>query len=94
MVYEFEQAVPTTLRLKILSPLFFLPFGFLLTIALPLCVFQFVPFRDFVGGRYGTDMHLSKVALAREVLAEIPDQVLQYMRKYDIRAKDLSLIHI
>ena len=51
-------------------------------------MFQFVPFRDFVGGRYGTDMHLSKVALAREVLAEIPDQVLQYMRKYDIRAKD------
>lgn len=49
--------------------------------------FQFVPFRDFVGGRYGSDMQLSKVALAKEVLAEIPDQVLQYMRKYDISAK-------
>ena len=49
-----------------------------------------MPFRDFVGGRYGADMQLSKVALAREVLAEIPDQVLQYMRKYDIRAKAIA----
>nr|KAG5706037.1 hypothetical protein BaRGS_028146 [Batillaria attramentaria] len=53
-------------------------------------IVQFVPFRDFVGGRYGTDIEASKAALAREVLAEIPDQVLQYMRKYDIRAKTAS----
>ncbi|XP_076469076.1 copine-8-like [Babylonia areolata] len=50
-------------------------------------IVQFVPFRDFIGGRFGSDMGLSKVALAREVLAEIPDQVLHYMRRYDIRAK-------
>ena len=41
-----------------------------------------------MGGRYGSDVGVSKAALAREVLAEIPDQVLQYMRKYNIKARD------
>lgn len=49
--------------------------------------FQFVPFRDFLGGRFGNNIEYSKAALAKEVLAKIPDQVLEYMRKYDIRAK-------
>ncbi|XP_025107723.1 copine-8-like [Pomacea canaliculata] len=50
-------------------------------------IVQFVPFRDFLGGRFGNNIESSKAALAKEVLAKIPDQVLEYMRKYDIRAK-------
>ncbi|KAK7102330.1 copine-8-like [Littorina saxatilis] len=53
-------------------------------------IVQFVPFRDFIGGQFGTDIELSKGALAREVLAEVPDQVLEYMRKYDIPAKPVN----
>ena len=39
-----------------------------------------MPFREFIGGRYGSDMNASKVYLAKEVLAEIPDQVVHYMK--------------
>ncbi|CAG2245303.1 Nicotinic receptor-associated protein 1,Protein BONZAI 1,Protein BONZAI 2,Copine-5,Copine-8,Copine-1,Copine-2,Copine-A,Copine-4,Copine-9,Copine-7,Copine-6,Protein BONZAI 3,Copine-3 [Mytilus edulis] len=42
-------------------------------------IVQFVPFRDFI--RNGTSMVTSQAALAKEVLAEIPDQFLQYMKK-------------
>ncbi|XP_012938901.1 copine-8 [Aplysia californica] len=44
-------------------------------------IVQFVPFRDFIGGRYGADMGVSKVYLAKEVLAEIPEQVVGYMKR-------------
>ncbi|GFS12358.1 copine-8 [Elysia marginata] len=43
-------------------------------------IVQFVPFRDFMGGRYGGDLNTSKMYLAKEVLAEIPDQVVSYMK--------------
>ncbi|PVD24426.1 hypothetical protein C0Q70_14909 [Pomacea canaliculata] len=45
-------------------------------------IVQFVPFRDFLGGRFGNNIESSKAALAKEVLAKIPDQVLEYMRNY------------
>ncbi|WAR25868.1 CPNE8-like protein [Mya arenaria] len=47
----------------------------------------FVPFRDFLSGRYGNDINLSKAALAKSVLAEVPDQVIQWMKKHGIKPK-------
>ncbi|XP_072013464.1 copine-8-like isoform X3 [Amphiura filiformis] len=47
-------------------------------------IVQFVPFRDFEG----TDnIVLSQARLAKEVLAEIPDQFLSYMKANNIRPK-------
>ena len=43
-------------------------------------IVQFVPMRDFQG-RYGGANSLQKAHLAKEVLAEVPDQVLLYMKK-------------
>jgi len=40
---------------------------------------QFVSFREFIGGTFGNDLNRSQVMLAKEVLAEIPDQVMFYM---------------
>ena len=48
-------------------------------------IFQFVPFRDFI--RNGTSMPTSQAALAKEVLEEIPEQFLQYMKKRGIKPK-------
>ena len=42
--------------------------------------FQFVLFRDFM--KEG-ELCQSKAALAKEVLAEIPEQFLSYMKKHD-----------
>ncbi|XP_052780413.1 copine-8-like isoform X2 [Mya arenaria] len=50
-------------------------------------IVQFVPFRDFLSGRYGNDINLSKAALAKSVLAEVPDQVIQWMKKHGIKPK-------
>ena len=33
-------------------------------------------FREFIGGSFGNDLNRSQVMLAKEVLAEIPDQVI------------------
>lgn len=46
-------------------------------------IVQFVPFRDFLKG--GGDPHMARLRLAREVLAEIPDQVLSYMKANSIK---------
>ena len=48
---------------------------------------QFVPFRDFIGGRYGSDLQTSQTYLAKEVLAEIPDQITGYMKKHGIKPR-------
>ncbi|VDI40200.1 Hypothetical predicted protein [Mytilus galloprovincialis] len=48
-------------------------------------IVQFVPFRDFI--RNGTSMLTSQAALAKEVLAEIPDQFLQYMKKKGVKPR-------
>lgn len=47
-------------------------------------IVQFVPFNDFLNRG---DMALSQAALAKEVLAEIPDQFLSYMKKRNIKPK-------
>lgn len=44
---------------------------------------QFVPFRDYMSG--GPGAGLSMAGLAREVLAEIPDQLLSYMKARGIK---------
>uniref|UniRef100_A0A8C5JAE4 Copine C-terminal domain-containing protein n=1 Tax=Junco hyemalis TaxID=40217 RepID=A0A8C5JAE4_JUNHY len=49
----------------------------------PLCPPQFVPFRDYMTG--GPGAGLSMAGLAREVLAEIPDQLLSYMKARGIK---------
>jgi len=48
-------------------------------------VLQFVPFREFIGGRYGNDLTRSQAMLAKEVLAEIPDQFVSYMKSKGVR---------
>jgi hypothetical protein len=47
-------------------------------------IVQFVQFRDFIDGRYGNDLSYSQVMLAKEVLAEIPEQFISYMKTHDI----------
>lgn len=47
-------------------------------------IVQFVPFNDFLSRG---DMALSQAALAKEVLAEIPDQFLSYMKQHNIKPK-------
>ena len=41
-------------------------------------IVQFVPFRNFL--RSGLNSQISRLHLAKEVLAEIPDQFLGYMK--------------
>ena len=41
-------------------------------------IVQFVPFRNFL--RQGIDSQISRLHLAKEVLAEIPDQFIGYMK--------------
>ncbi|XP_059152171.1 copine-8-like [Physella acuta] len=48
-------------------------------------IVQFVAFRDFLTGRGSMDV--SRALLAKEVLAEIPDQILSYMNRYRIKPK-------
>ncbi|XP_071174493.1 copine-8-like isoform X2 [Mytilus edulis] len=50
-------------------------------------IVQFVPFRDFLGGKFGSNMNISQAALAKEVLAEIPDQIIQYMKAHGVKPK-------
>lgn len=47
--------------------------------------YQFVPFRDYVD-RTGNHV-LSMARLARDVLAEIPDQLVSYMKAQGIRPR-------
>ncbi|GAB1607454.1 copine-8-like [Argonauta hians] len=47
-------------------------------------IVQFVPFRDFLGD-HGSRMQVSQAYLAREVLAEIPEQFLSYMKHHRIK---------
>lgn len=47
-------------------------------------IVQFVPFRDFLKGSAGGT---AKMRLAREVLAEVPDQIMSYMKDNNIVPK-------
>lgn len=49
-----------------------------------------MPFREFMNNRYGNNMQLSQAALAKEVLAEIPDQFLSYMNKHNFKPTKLA----
>ncbi|KAK3101053.1 hypothetical protein FSP39_000607, partial [Pinctada imbricata] len=49
-------------------------------------IVQFVPFREFLGGG-GGNSNIAQAALAKEVLAEIPDQIIQYMKANNIAPK-------
>ena len=46
-----------------------------------------MPFNEFIGGRYGNDLSRSQALLAKEVLAEIPEQFLSYMKKHDVKPR-------
>ena len=47
-----------------------------------------MPLRQFlVGGAQGQPPQMCQAVLAKEVLAEIPDQVIQYMKKYNIKPR-------
>ncbi len=48
-------------------------------------IVQFVPFSNFV--RQGLDSHMSRLHLAREVLAEVPDQFVGFMKSRGIKPK-------
>ncbi|KAL5014050.1 hypothetical protein ScPMuIL_008320 [Solemya velum] len=52
-------------------------------------IVQFVPFRDFLHGQYGGNIQMSQTALAKEVLAEIPDQFLSYMKKRGVKPREM-----
>ncbi|XP_061178881.1 copine-8-like [Saccostrea echinata] len=47
-------------------------------------IVQFVPFNDFLNRG---NMVLSQAALAKEVLAEIPDQFMSYMKKHNVKPR-------
>lgn len=48
---------------------------------------KFVPFREFIGGRFGSNLQMSQAYLAKEVLAEVPDQIVLYMKKKGFKPK-------
>ncbi len=50
-----------------------------------------MPFREFIGGKYSSDLSVSQVYLAKEVLAEIPDQIIRWMEKYVLPSYNASL---
>ena len=52
-----------------------------------LCLLQFVPFRDFLGGKYGSDPTVAQAYLAKEVLAEVPDQITGWMKRRGVQPK-------
>ncbi|XP_060071852.1 copine-8-like [Ylistrum balloti] len=50
-------------------------------------IVQFVPFRDFLRGANSSNMQMCQAALAKEVLAEIPDQFLSYMKAHNFKPR-------
>jgi len=50
-------------------------------------IVQFVAFRDFIGGHEGDDQSRSQALLAKEVLAEIPEQFVSYMKSNGIKPR-------
>ncbi|XP_066942363.1 copine-8-like isoform X1 [Macrobrachium rosenbergii] len=52
-------------------------------------IVQFVPFTQFLKG--GGDPHIARMKLAREVLAEVPDQVLSYMKSNNVQPQPPKL---
>ena len=54
-------------------------------------IVQFVPFRDFVDQNSADVKMISPVLLAKEVLAEVPDQFLSFMKKKRLFPKKRSI---
>ena len=50
-------------------------------------ILQFVPFREFMSTGGAADMGRSQARLAKEVLYEIPEQFVGYMKKNGVRPK-------
>ncbi|XP_071961411.1 copine-8-like [Antedon mediterranea] len=48
-------------------------------------IVQFVPFREYVGGVASGNLLLSQARLAKDVLAEVPEQFMSYMKKQGIK---------
>lgn len=46
---------------------------------------EFVPFRDFIGR--GQNAQIAQAALAKEVLAEIPEQLTSYMKANGLKPR-------
>lgn len=53
-------------------------------------IVQFVPFRDFFQRHGSQNMTICKSALAKEVLAEVPDQFISYMKMNNIAPRHPS----
>lgn len=53
----------------------------------PVVFLQFVPFRDYLGHNHGNS-RLSQDRLAQEVLAEVPDQIVFFMKKRGFKPKE------
>ena len=45
---------------------------------------QFVPFREYIGGVAAGNVQLSQARLAKDVLAEVPEQIIKFMKKKGI----------
>ncbi|KAK2158065.1 hypothetical protein LSH36_178g06009 [Paralvinella palmiformis] len=50
-------------------------------------IVQFVPFREFINKSQGQDLMYSQALLAKEVLAEIPEQFTSFMKKHNIKPR-------
>lgn len=61
-------------------------FSYMILIKQIIVYSQFVPFRDFLG-RGNVGIAQTQARLAKEVLAEIPEQFLSYMEKYNYKPK-------
>ena len=48
-------------------------------------IVQFVPFRDFLNKQPSQSVSAARLLLAREVLAEVPGQVVEYMKLKNIK---------
>eukprot|EP00057_Strongylocentrotus_purpuratus_P033319 XP_790964.2 PREDICTED: copine-8 [Strongylocentrotus purpuratus] len=55
-------------------------------------IVQFVPFRDYINATAG-NVDLSQAKLAKDVLAEVPNQVLAFMKSKGIPPKDVPASH-
>ncbi|CAB4010756.1 copine-8-like isoform X1 [Paramuricea clavata] len=51
-------------------------------------IVQFVPFRDYLGGHNNRGDVTSGARLAKDVLEELPDQFLEYMKKRSIKPRE------
>ena len=50
---------------------------------------QFVPFREFIGRFGNQNASIAQSSLAKEVLAEIPEQFISYMKAHNIQPRQI-----